>query len=98
MNMKAKYLRVASIFSYVFTFVYAVITALFFSVREPIYVMFLIFGLVSLCLGLYTESIIYRTEKENQLTKVDRIVLIVITVLSVIDCLALLFKKAKPLK
>ena len=91
MNMKAKYLRVASIFSYVFTFVYAVITALFFSVREPIYVMFLIFGLVSLCLGLYTESIIYRTEKENQLTKVDRIVLIVITVLSVIDCLALLF-------
>ena len=89
--MKAKYLRVASIFSYVFTFVYAIVTALFFSVREPIYVLFLVFGLVSLCLGLYTESIIYRTEKENQLTKVDRIVLIVITVLSAIDCLALLF-------
>ena len=89
--MKAKYLRVASIFSYVFTFVYAIVTALFFSVREPIYVLFLVFGLVSLCLGLYTESIIYRTEKENQLNKVDRIVLIVITVLSVIDCLALLF-------
>ena len=89
--MKAKYLRVASIFSYVFTFIYAVVTALFFSVREPIYVLFLIFGLISLCLGLYTESIIYRTEKENKLSKVDRIVLIVITVLSVIDCLALLF-------
>ena len=89
--MKAKYLRVASIFSYVFAFIYAVVTALFYSVSEPVYVLFLIFGLVSLMLGLYTESIIYRTEKENTLTKADKIVLIVITVISVIDCLALLF-------
>ena len=89
--MKTKYLRVASIFEYVFTFVYAVTTALFYSVSEPIYVLFLILGLLSLCLGLYTESIIYRTEKNNELGKVDKIVLIVMTVISVIDCLALLF-------
>ena len=91
MNMKAKYLRIAAIISYVFTFIYAFVTALFFSVREPIYVMFLIFALLSLCLGLYTESIIYRTEKENKLNKVDTIILIVITVISLIDCPACLF-------
>ena len=89
--MKKKYLRVATILEYVSAFIYAFITALFFSVRENIYWLFLVFGLLSLCLGLYTESIINRLAKENKLNKVDRIVLIVITVISSIDCLALLF-------
>ena len=89
--MKKKYLRVATILEYVSAFIYAFITALFFSVRENVYWLFLVFGLLSLCLGLYTESIINRLAKENKLNKVDRIVLIVITVISSIDCLALLF-------
>ena len=89
--MKNKYLRVATIIEYVGAFIYAFITALFFSVRENIYWLFLVLGLLSLCLGLYTESIINRLAKENKLNKVDRIVLIVITVISSIDCLALLF-------
>ena len=46
--MKGKYLRVAAILEYVFTFLYALTTALFYSVSEPIYWMFLIFGLLSL--------------------------------------------------
>ena len=89
--MKAKYLRVAAILEYVFAFLYAVTTALFYSVSENIYWMFLVFGIISLCLGLYSESIINRLQKENKLNKVDFIVLIVITVISVIDCLPLLF-------
>ena len=89
--MKAKYLRVAEILEFVFAGIYAVVTALFYSVSEPIYWMFLTFGLLSLCLGLYSESIIYRLNKDNKLNKIDFIILIVITVLSVIDCIPLLF-------
>lgn len=89
--MKAKFLRIAEILEFVCTFLYALITALFYSVSEPIYWMFLVFGVISLCLGLYTESIIYRVRKENKLNKVDFIVLIVITVLSAIDVLPLVF-------
>ena len=89
--MKAKYLRVAAILEYVCAFLYALVTALFYSVSNNLYWMFLVFGLLSLCLGLYSESIIYRLRKENKLNKVDFIVLIVITVISAIDCLPLLF-------
>ncbi len=89
--MKAKYLRVAEILEFVFAFLYALVTALFYSVSNNLYWMFLVFGLLSLCLGLYSESIINRLHKENKLNKVDFIVLIVITVLSVIDCIPLLF-------
>ena len=103
--MKAKYLRVAAILEYVCTFLYALTTALFYSVSNNLYWMFLVFGLISLCLGLYSESIINRLQKENKLNQVDFIVLIVITVISVIDCvpvlfnlLALLSKKESPTK
>ena len=89
--MKAKYLRIAEILEFVCAGIYAFVTALFYSVSEPIYWMFLVFGLISLCLGLYSESIIYRLNKENKLNKVDFIVLIVITVLSAIDVIPLLF-------
>ena len=89
--MKAKYLRVTTIFEYVFTFIYAVVTALFFSVGDKLYWMFLVFGLITLCLGLYTESIRNRLLIENKLKKADFIVLIVITVLSVLSTFGLLF-------
>ena len=89
--MKKKYLRVASIFSYIFTFIYAVATAMFYSVNEPILWMFLVFALLSLCNAFYSESIIYRLEKENKLNKPDFIVLLVMTVISVINCPAVLF-------
>lgn len=89
--MKSKYLKVAIILEYVCAFIYALITALFYSVSEPIYWLFLVLGLISLCLGLYSESIKNRLEKENKLNKVDFIVLIVITVISLIDCLPFLF-------
>lgn len=103
--MKTKYLRVAAILEYVCTFLYALVTALFYSVSNNLFWMFLVFGLISLCLGLYSESIINRLQKENKLNKVDFIVLIVITVISVIDCVPLLFnllallsKKESPVK
>ena len=103
--MKAKYLRVAAILEYLCTFLYALVTALFYSVSNNLFWMFLVFGLISLCLGLYSESIINRLQKENKLNKVDFIVLIVITVISVIDCVPLLFnllallsKKESPVK
>ena len=89
--MKHKYLQVSIILEYISAFIYALITALFFSVSEKIYWLFLVLGLLSLCLGLYSESIKNRLEKENKLNKVDFITLIVITVISVIDCLPLLF-------
>ncbi len=103
--MKAKYLRVAAILEYVCTFLYALTTALFYSVSNNLFWMFLVFGIISLCLGLYSESIINRLQKENKLNKVDFIVLVVITVISVIDCVPLLFnllallsKKESPVK
>ena len=89
--MKAKYLRIAAVLEYVSAFLYAIVTALFYSVSNNLYWMFLVFGLISLCLGLYSESIINRLQKENKLNKVDFIVMIVITVLSVLDCIPLLF-------
>ena len=89
--MKAKYLRIAAVLEYVSAFLYAIVTALFYSVSNNLYWMFLVFGLISLCLGLYSESIINRLQKENKLNKVDFIVMIVITVLSALDCIPLLF-------
>ena len=80
--MKAKYLRIAAILEYIFSFIYAVSTALFYSVGDNLYWLFLFMGLLSLCLGLYSESIINRTKEDNKLKKADFIVLIVITVIS----------------
>ena len=89
--MRAKYLRIAAILEYVFTFLYAFVTALFYSVSNNLYVLFLILGLLSLCIGLYTESVINRVRNDNQLNKTDKITLIVLTALSVIDCVPLVF-------
>ena len=83
--MKAKFLRIASIIEYVATFAYAFTTALFYSVSENIYWLFLILGLISLCLGLFTESLIYRAKKDNELSKKDSLALLVVTIISIID-------------
>jgi len=88
--MTRKYLLTAQVIEYVFTFLYAIVTALFFSVSEGIYVLFLILALLSLCLGLYTESIKGRLGGAA-MQKADFITLIVITCLSVIACPACLF-------
>ncbi len=89
--MKSKYLRIATIIEYIATFLYAIVTALFFSVSNQIYGLFLVFGVLSLCLGLTSESLIQRVRKDNRLNSTDFIVLIVVSVLSVIDGIALLF-------
>ena len=67
--MKAKYIRIAAIFEYIFAGIYAVITALFYSVSDNLYWLFLALMIVSLVIGLYSESIKYRLDKENKLNK-----------------------------
>ena len=89
--MKHKYLRTASVFSYIASALYGVITSLFFSLSMNIFWMFLIFGLICLLIGLYSESIIYRLDDNNALIKKDFIALIVITCLSIISPLSFLF-------
>lgn len=90
--MKRKLLTTSSIISYIFTFIYAIITALFYSVNETIYWLFLIFMLISICIGLYNETLKHNlTNNENQFTKKDKIVLIVLTVISVINFPAFIF-------
>lgn len=89
--MKAKYLRVAAILEYVVAALYAVVTAVFYSVSNNLYIMFLVFGVLSLCLGLYEETLIQRTQKENALTKKDFICLAVVSCLSVVGVCPLLF-------
>ena len=89
--MKARFLRISAILEYVFAFVYAFVTALFYSVSNNLFWLFLVLGLLSLALGLYTESLINRLQKDNELNKNDRIALLVITIVSVIDCIPLIF-------
>lgn len=89
--MKAKYIRIAAIFEYIFAGIYAVITALFYSVSDNLYWLFLALMIVSLVIGLYSESIKYRLDKENKLNKADKITLIVLTVISAISVFGCLF-------
>ena len=89
--MKAKYLRIAEIFSYIFAGLYAIATACFYSVGENIYWLFLVFMFASVVLGLCSESIVCRLDQKNELNKNDFISMIIITVLSVISPLSCLF-------
>ena len=89
--MKAKYLKVSTIFEYIFTGIYAIVTALFYSVSDNLYWLFLVLMFVSLALGLYSETIKNHLEKENKLNCADKIAMYIITVLSVIDVFALIF-------
>lgn len=90
--MKRKLLTASAVTSYIFAFIYAFVSALFFSVNEKIYWMFLAFMLVSVCIGLYNESLKRALIKNNNvLSKRDNIILIVLTVLSIIDFPACIF-------
>ena len=90
--MKRKLLTASAVTSYIFAFIYAFITALFFSVNEKIYWLFLTFMLISVCIGLYNESLKRALIKnDNKLSKRDNIILIVLTVLSVINFPACIF-------
>lgn len=90
--MKRKYLTTSAIISYVFTAIYAVITALFYSVNEKIYWLFLVFMILSICIGLYNESLKKALFKNNNiLSKKDKIILTILTVLSIINFPACLF-------
>ena len=90
--MKRKLLTASAVTSYIFTFIYALVTALFFSVNEKIYWMFLVFMLVSICIGLYNESLKRALIKnDNKLSKKDNIILIVLTALSIINFPACIF-------
>ena len=90
--MKRKLLTASAVTSYIFTFIYALVTALFYSVSESIYWLFLILMLVSICIGLYNESIKRSLIKnDNQYTKKDKIILLVLTVISIIDLPAFIF-------
>ena len=90
--MKKKLLTISSVISYIFTFIYAFITALFFSVNESIYWLFLVLMLISVCIGLYNETL--KTElrnNNNQFTKCSKIKLIVLTCISIINFPACIF-------
>ena len=90
--MKRKLLTASAVTSYIFTFIYALVTALFYSVSENIYVLFLVLMVLSICLGLYNESLKRALIKNNnELSKRDNIILLVLTVLSVINFPAFIF-------
>ena len=87
--MKRKFINVALILEYVFTFLYFFVAALFFSVGEKIYWLFIGLGLLSICTGLYTatvkEKLLYSGEDK------DKTKFIVITCLSVVAFPAIIF-------
>lgn len=52
MRKKAKFLRAASVFAYIASFIYFVLFAMLYAVQQYIFILFLIFGLISLYSGL----------------------------------------------
>ena len=89
--MNRKFIRIAEIIEYVFTFLYFFTCALFYSVSNKLYWLFLALGLLSLCLGLYAESIHNRLEKNREFEKKDKITLLVIGCISIIAFPACVF-------
>ena len=90
--MKRKLLTASAVTSYIFTFIYAIVTAFLFSVNESIYWLFLAFMLLSICLGLYNESLKRALIlNDNKLSKKDNTILLVLTILSIIDFPAFIF-------
>ena len=89
--MKRNLLTASAVCSYVFAFIYAIVTALYFSVNENIYWLFLVFMLISVCIGLYNETIKRALYDNKELSKKHRIILIVLSVISVINCPAFIF-------
>jgi len=87
--MNKKFITVSQVLEYVFTFLHFFTAALFYSVGEPIFWLFVALGVLSLCIGLYTESIkpklLYNPEKK------DKTAFIVIICLSVVAFPACVF-------
>ncbi len=99
MKTKRNLMLAASIISYVFAALYMVVTALYFSVRENIYWLYLVFSLLSLYTGLYVSTLRNKVDEHGQLEKKYFISYIVFTVISVLQCpacilnlIALLYK------
>ena len=87
--MKRKFITVSQVLECVFTFLYFFVSALFFSVGNKLYWLFIALGLISLCTVLYTasvkEKLIYSTEEKG------RTAFIVLTCLSVVAFPACIF-------
>lgn len=88
--MKRKYLLIAQIFEYVFCFIHFFIAALFYSMSNNLYWLFVCLGVVSISVGLYTETLKYRLENKT-FGKRDKNILIIICCLSIIACPAIIF-------
>lgn len=85
--MKRKFITVSQILEYVFTFVYFFIAALFFSVGEKIYWLFIALGILSICVGLYTATVKEKLLSDSK----KKTSFIVITCLSVVAFPACVF-------
>jgi len=88
--MKRKMILCAQIFEYIFAFIYALGAAVFFSLSINYYWFFLGGMVLSLCLGLRSESIKYDIANGDYKKK-DFIVLIIITILSLVGVLSFVF-------
>lgn len=87
--MNKKFITVSQILEYIFAFLHFFTAALFYSVGEPIYWLFVALGVISLCVGLYTESV--KPELFVNRDKKNKIKFIVITCLSVVAFPACVF-------
>ncbi len=87
MRKKAKFLRAASVLSYVASFIYFALFAIFYGMSDYIYILFLIFGLIELFSGLESSCEINLLPLEGSKAVRQK----VNTVFSTIGVLPLLF-------
>ena len=87
MLTKSKFLRIASVLSYIASFIYFVLFAIFYSLQEYVFIMFLIFGVVSLYSGIEASSEIHLLPMDSKGKKRQ----LINTIVSVIPLLPLLF-------
>ena len=87
MRKKAKFLRAASVLSYIAAFIYFLLFAIFYSISEQIFVLFLIFGIISFYSGIESSCEINLLPLNKKGIIRQRIN----TVFSVVGCLPLLF-------
>ena len=92
--MRAKHFRIASVIEYLSSFVYAFLAALCYSMSDSLGWMFVVFGLIALCVGLFTETLIIHVRESNELSKKDSIYAWIVTGLSLTCILAFPFNMA----
>ncbi len=88
--MKKKYLFISQIIEYVCSFLYFFIAALFYSMSNKLYWLFVVLGLLVLIVGLYTETVKYHLELNDDEAK-NNIRLLVTMILSFIGIPSLVF-------